>query len=158
MAQFGKDSKKVLYTVSEYLIMAAERTASRSRIPIAVPPWGGLRTDDEQNGYYLKKWSRVDGYIKKSKHQIEDLKGKAIALDLCALVKGKYNYNKERLIYINTLMGISFEELKKEGKIPKNVYLHQGMLWNPDDKKKEGLGWDRAHSELRSYPQTKIYV
>lgn len=158
MGNFGKDSERVLYTVSEYLIMAAERTAKRSRIPIAVPPWGGFRTDDYQNKLYLKKWSKADGYEKKSNHQKKDLKGKVIALDLCALVNGKYNFNKERLIYINTLMQISFEELKEEGKIPKDIFLHQGMFWTPNDKKKVGMGWDKPHSELRYYPQTKIYV
>ena len=158
MFNWGKQSKKTRDTVSEYLIMAANMTIAESRIDMAIPLWGGSRTDKEQNGYFNLKWSKADGYKIISNHQIKDEKGKAIALDICAWLNNKTNYNKERLVYIATLMNKNFDILKSEGKIPKNIYLHSGIFWKPDDKKKEGMGWDRAHHEIRNYPQTKIYV
>ena len=158
MFNWGKKSKKTLFTTSEYLVMAANMTIAESKIDMAIPPWGGSRTAKEQNGYFKIKWSRADGYKIISKHQIKNKKGKAIALDICAWLNSKTNYNKERLIYIATLMNKNFEILKSQGKIPKNKYLHSGIFWKPDDKNEEGMGWDRAHHEIRDYLQTKIYV
>ena len=82
-----------------------------------------------------------------------DAEGKAIALDLCAFLNGVFNFNFERLVYINTLFACTWDRLKREGKIPKDLYLIQGFLWSMDSNTKDGMGWDRPHNQISSHPQ-----
>jgi hypothetical protein len=159
MYKFGKESKKILNTVNKYLVMAAEKTIAESKIDISIPEWGGKRTADYQYSLYKKKWSKADGTVKKSKHQILDDEGKSKALDLCAFVNGEQNWNKERLVYIATLMIKNFDILKKEGKIPNDLHIHSGMFWKvKKGDEEDGFGFDRPHTQLSTTPQTNIFL
>ncbi len=151
MYKFGKKSKEVLDTVNKYLVMAAEETIKESKIDISIPEWGGLRTADYQYELYKKKWSKADGTVKKSNHQLKDSEGKSKALDLCAYYEGEQNWNKERLVYIAGIMLDSFETLKAKGRIPMDVYIHWGGFWKSKD---DGLGWDLPHFQTGTSNQT----
>lgn len=155
MFKFGKGSNKVLSTVSKYHQLCTNRMMKKTVIDISLPEWAGRRDCAYQNGLYLKKWSKADGYIKKSKHQILDKDGLCIAVDHSAYVDGEQNWNQGRLTYIGLLYIQCWEELKKEGKIPKNLYIHWGGFWKSkkDYKGKSGMGWDLPHKEIRNYPQ-----
>jgi len=150
MFKFSNRSNNILSTVNRYLQLCAEETIKESAIDISIPDWGGLRSDSYQNELYNDEWSTKDGYINKSYHQLKDTEGKSLALDLCAFVNGEINWNTERLVYISTLYRSVWDRLKREGKIPKKLYLHSGMLWT---NKKDEMGWDRPHQEIRNYPQ-----
>lgn len=158
MYAFGKSSVKVLNTVSKCLVMTAKATIAESKIDISIPEWGGLRSTDYQYTLYKKKWSKADGIVKKSKHQIKDDKGKSKALDLCAYFEGEQNWNKERLVYIAVLMIKNFDKLKEDGFIPDDLYLHSGIFWKPTKDTPDGLGWDKPHFELNSTEQTNIFI
>ncbi len=132
-------------TSRKYLSMCAERAISKSEIDISIPNWGGYRPDYYQHEMFLKKWSKVDGYQKKSMHQMTDEDGKCLALDLCAYVDGEQNWDKERLIYIHMLMVESWHELQQEGKIPKDRYLWWGGFWKDS--------WDKPHYYDKNYQQ-----
>jgi len=153
MYHFGTQSKEVLDTVSDYLVLTAELTISHSKMDISVPEWGGLRTAKYQNKLFNKEWSKADGYNKLSKHQLKDKDGKSLALDLCGYYKGEQTWNKGRLGYIAALMHTYFHYLKEVGRIPDNLHLHCGAFWTPSENDNDGIGWDAAHYELRSTPQ-----
>lgn len=154
MFKFGKNSNKILDTVNKYLKLSAETAIYNSKIDISIPEWGGLRTAKYQKELFDKGWSKADGINKISNHQLKDDEGKSMALDLCAYHKGEQNWNKERLVYIAVLMLESFEELQKQGIIPKDLYLHWGGFWK---SKSDGMGWDLPHFELRNKEQI-IYI
>ena len=154
MYKFSKESEKILETVNPFLQKAAKLTISRSKIDISIPKWGGFREADYQKELFDKGWSKADGYESKSNHQLKDEYGKSKALDLCAYYKGEQNWNKERLVYIAVHMLYAFEELKKLGKIPSDLYIHWGGYWSSDD---DSLGWDKPHFQISNKEQT-IYI
>ena len=154
MYKFGNSSKEVLKNVNKYLVLSAELAISKSHIDISIPEWGGLRTAEYQKELFDKKWSKADGTTNLSNHQRVGADGKCMALDLCAYYKSKQNWNKERLVYIAGLMLQSFEELKKEGKIPVYYQIHWGGFWKRSkNDPKESFGFDRPHFELSNKKQ-----
>jgi hypothetical protein len=158
MFKFGRGSYKILNTVNKWLILSAEATIAESKIDISIPEWGGYRTAEYQFKLFKKGWSRADGTQVKSKHQLKDEDNKSRALDLCAYFDGEQNWDKERLVYIATLMVSNFKRLKIEGKIPDNLHIHAGMFWQPNKSNLDGLGFDKPHFQVSSKPQVKIYV
>ena len=161
--KFGSSSLKILDTVNRYLALCAMETINKSKIDISIPEWGGLRDAEYQFSLYKKKWSKADGTNIKSKHQLVDDQGKSRALDLCAYHNGKQNWNTQRLSYIAGLMLSTFEELKgleyyDSRQIPSDVYIHWGGFWQPVNKNSDDLGFDLPHFQIRTTPQTKVYV
>ena len=152
---FGNLSKSRMHMVSDYLKLCANKALICSPVDFGVPQYGGLREDHVQNEIFLKKWSRCDGYKKKSFHQKKDSSGKGQALDLVPYITGiGFSYEAAgRFGIIGALMLEAWEELQEEGKIPKSLFLHWGGLWSNKDPKK--LGWDLAHFEIREYEQTE---
>lgn len=149
----GKTSIRRRSQVSDYLVLTSDRALLCSPVDFGVPDHGGAREDLEQNGIFKRGYSRADGFIKKSYHQIRDLFGKGQALDLVPYIPGVgFDYTAYgRFGVIGMLMLEAWEELQEEGRIPKGLYLHWGGLWKSRDGKK--LGWDMAHFEIRDYPQ-----
>ena len=158
MYTFGVKSLNILDTTSKYLQLCAKRTIKESKIDISIPEWGGLRDAEYQFKLYKKGWSKADGTNIKSNHQKMDAKGKSLALDLCAYHKGKQSWNGERLVYIAGLMLKNFKELKELKVVPDDLHLHWGGFWQPRKGNEEGLGFDLPHFEIRTLPQTKIFV
>jgi hypothetical protein len=58
--------KGVKQVLIDILIEASKDTP----YPFEIPPFGGMRTAEEQNGLFLRKASTKDGYNKKSNHQL----------------------------------------------------------------------------------------
>lgn len=151
--KYGRLSLSRRLGVSDYLIMASNRAISCSPVDFGVPQYGGVREDMLQNHIFKLGHSRADGFIKKSFHQIRDILGRGQALDLVPYIPGVgFDYTADgRFGIIGMLMLEAWEELKKEGRIPRVLCLHWGGLWKSEDGKK--LGWDMAHFEIRDYPQ-----
>lgn len=143
--QWGKTSKQLLGTVSKYLELTANRAILKSNIDMSIPYWGGRRDEDLQEEMYDNGWSQCDGKTKLSEHQILDKDGRSKALDICAFIKGKQEWPENVLIYFSHLMIESFEELKEEGHIPKDIYLHWGGFWKSFK--------DLPHYEIKDHPQ-----
>lgn len=151
--RLGRTSLRRRSDVSLYLVIASNRAILCSPVDFGVPLHGGAREDQEQNDIFKLGYSRADGFIKKSYHQIRDARGRGKALDLVPYIPGKgFEYTAYgRFGVIGMLMLEAWEELQDEGLIPKDIYLHWGGLWTSRDGKK--LGWDMAHYEIRNYPQ-----
>lgn len=67
MNQRSLDRLKGVKQVLIDILVAAHPT---SPYPYEIPPMGGIRTAEEQNGLFLRKASTKDGYNKKSNHQL----------------------------------------------------------------------------------------
>lgn len=150
---FGDFSQSRMHMVSEYLKKCAKKALLCSPIDFGVPMYGGLREAETQNELFKKKYSKCDGYKKKSYHQKKDANGMGQALDLVPYINGVgLTYDAPgRFGIIGTLMLEAWEELQESGDIPKNLHLHWGGLWSHSNPKT--LGWDMAHFEIRSYAQ-----
>lgn len=142
---FGETSSQILSTTSRYLQLTAKRAIMKSQVDISLAYWAGARTANMQADMYKKKWSKANGVDKLSLHQEKDDEGKSPALDLCAFIEGKLAWPKHVLRYLAALMIEAFNELKEEGHISENVYLHWGGYWKSFE--------DLPHFEIRSYPQ-----
>lgn len=153
--KLGKTSNRRRSGVSRYLNMTANRAIACSPIDFGVPYMGGKRTAEEQSKIFIDGCSSCDGYEKISNHQKTDKEGQGLALDLVPYVTGVgFDYNAgARFGIICMLMLEAWEELQDEGVIPKNLYLHSGALWR--NKKASSIGWDPAHYEIRTIPQTE---
>ncbi|MGD2113426.1 MAG: hypothetical protein PVG07_00125 [Acidobacteriota bacterium] len=152
---FGNTSQQRRKGVSRYLILASDRALMCSPVDFGVPMDGGVREASRQNWIFKQKWSKCDGYIKKSFHQKKDENGEGQALDLVPYIVGEgLCYDAlGRFGVIGMLMLEAWQELQEEGKVPKHLYLHWGGLWKK--KKNKSLGWDLAHFEIREYEQTE---
>ncbi len=151
--KFGKTSTGRKDTTSKYLQITANRALRCSPIDFGVPWMGGRRSVLEQKEIFDMGNSRCDGYDKISYHQQVDEDGNGKALDLVPYIPGTgFSYNAYgRFGIIGMLMLEAWEELKEEGKIPDNLYLHWGGFWR--NLKPEKLGWDLAHYEIRNAEQ-----
>lgn len=149
----GKSSTSRYLTTSNYIQLTVDRVIVCTPIDLGIPWMGGLRTSPEQHNIFLDGNSACDGYEKKSNHQRTDENGKCLAIDVVPYVVGVgFDYTAYgRFGIIGSLMLEAWEELKAEGKIPQNLYLHWGGFWT--NKKVGSLGWDMAHFEIREYEQ-----
>lgn len=71
------------------MVNVAHEAIKESPYEFQIPPFGGLRTAEEQHGLFLKKVSKCDGYKNKSYHQT----GKAF--DIFILINGKATWDKK---------------------------------------------------------------
>lgn len=79
--------KGVKQALIDILIEASKDTP----YPFEIPPFGGLRTAEDQHGLFLKKVSKCDGYTKLSAHQ------KGTAFDIFLLINGTASWDKDKL-------------------------------------------------------------
>lgn len=77
--------------VKQPLIDILIEAAKDSPYEFQIPPFGGIRTAEEQHGLFLKGVSKCDGYSKKSSHQ------NGTAFDIFIMYYGKADWDKERL-------------------------------------------------------------
>jgi hypothetical protein len=154
MFYLGKTSKRRIKGVSEYLVTALSEVLKLSPIDVTITWMGGFRTAGEQNEIFSRGASQLDGYEKKSYHQSGG------AVDIAPYVNGEISNTKEHALIVAYYMILSFELLKKEKRIPKDIYLHCGIFWGDKDLDNDGflteqdkLGWDARHFELRPYSQ-----
>jgi peptidoglycan L-alanyl-D-glutamate endopeptidase CwlK len=103
--------KGVKQVLIDILIEASKDTP----YPFEIPPFGGLRTAEDQHGLFLKKVSKCDGYNTKSEHQ------KGTAFDIFLLINGTASWDKEKL----TKVARHIQEVAKD----KNIKLTWGGDW-----------------------------
>lgn len=103
--------------VKQVLINIAIEASKNSPYEFQIPPFGGLRTAEEQHGLFLKGVSKLDGYNKKSYHQT----GKAF--DIYLMINGKASWDKAKL----TKVARHIQEVSKVHKII--------LTWGGDWKK-----------------------
>ena len=159
MYKFGAKSTERMYGVNKYLTETAEEALDFARNDMTVPWMGGVRTAEEQKDIYNRGYTKADGYKKVSYHQ------SGFALDIVPYINGAQDYEAERefLSFANIMLTL-FNYRKIIGEIPKNIYLHWGGFWGAKDNNGDGLlasiedktGWDKAHYELRNYPQKRV--
>jgi len=77
--------------VKQVLIDILIEASKDSPYPFEIPPFGGLRTAEDQHGLFLKKVSKCDGYNTKSEHQ------KGTAFDIFLLINGTASWDKAKL-------------------------------------------------------------
>lgn len=154
MFYLGKTSKRRSKGIVEIMMLIVYRFLEISIIDVTVTWMGGKRTAEQQNEIFERGASQRDGYKKESYHQ----SGKAI--DLAAYFLGKISNTKEHALTVAYYMIEAYTQLKSEGKIPENIYLHCGIFWGDKDLDGDGfltaqdkIGWDGRHFEIRNKPQ-----
>lgn len=92
--KFSQRSLMRLEGVDERLQKIMNHAIVRTKVDFGIPPYGGVRTEKEQNLLYKEGKSKADGYEKLSRHQL----GKAV--DVYAYVDGKASWEEEHLAMI----------------------------------------------------------
>lgn len=141
MFKFSKKSKQRMEGVHPELIAVFEEAIKRSPIDFGIPEHGGVRKDEEQNELFLQGKSKVDGFERKGKHQIQS-DGFGHALDVFAYVAGKASWSKVHLGIIAGVILSTAKEMKNAGKI--SINLRWGGTFGSD----EFNGWDFPHFEI----------
>jgi hypothetical protein len=149
----GKSSRRRKSTISRYLQLTVDRTMPCLPFDAGIPWAGGWRGAPMQNGIFKEGHSGCDGYKNLSYHQKKGSDGKGLAVDVVPYIRGiGFDYNAHgRFGMIAAMMLEAWEELKEEGVIPRELYLHWGGFWK--NKTPSSLGWDLAHYEIRGYEQ-----
>jgi hypothetical protein len=158
MNSLSNRSIKNMDGVSPYLQMTIIRAISISPVDFGVLETGGERTASMQYNIFKEGFSKCDGYEKLSYHQSGN------ALDKVPYIGGKYTWsNKQAFIDIYYAWREAEALLRKLNMIPDDIFFHHGLFWNWKDIDGDGiieitdkLGWDAAHTEIRSYPQKNI--
>ena len=124
MFKFSKNSLDVLKTVDGRLQALTYAVLANSNYDFGIPSTGGLRTAEEQNALYKKKWSQLDGYNKKSYHQT----GKAI--DIFIITDGLADYKSiDKYRHVAFLFKKYFKLFKSLGIFPENSSITWGGDW-----------------------------
>jgi len=120
--KLSKRSYKNLNGVNSILIAILTESIKNSPYDFGVPNTGGLRSAKTQNKLYRKGASKLDGYIRKSKHQAK-ADGTSHAFDIYAYVNGKASWKTEYLTAIaNHILFVAKTEF--------NVNLKWGGHWS----------------------------
>lgn len=116
MYKLSERSEKRLEGIDPILIEIVKESIKESPYDFGIPAFGGLRTAEEQNGLFMKKVSKCDGYKNKSYHQ----SGKAF--DIYAYINGKATWEKRYYMPIaRHIQKIALEKF--------NVKLQWGGDW-----------------------------
>lgn len=91
---FSEKSLERMRGVDDRLVEVMRYALSISEIDFGIPPYGGIRTEEEQALLYSQGKSKADGIKRKSKHQ----EGKAV--DVYAYVDGKASWDEDHLTHI----------------------------------------------------------
>lgn len=131
MFVWGSKSKNRREGVHPYLILVTERALAKCKVHDQSVQWrGGVRSDEEQRELFKKKVSKVDGYVKKSKHQIDRRTGYGHAIDIApvgvdmpsldAMVRGKMVAHAGFREFAASMFKC-WSELKQEKKVKGNL-------------------------------------
>lgn len=158
MNYLGKTSKRRIKDINEYLKLVLATYFKLTDVDITIPWMGGKRTDVQQNNIFLKGYSKADGYIKLSYHQSGN------AVDAAPYRNGGISKDRNDVLTVVKYMIDAFNELKLQGLISDDLYLHSGLFWGDKDLDGDGFlteqdkfGWDSRHFELRTKPQLNTY-
>lgn len=91
MSSLNQKSLDRLKGVKQVLIDILIEASKYSPYEFQIAPFGGLRTAEEQNGLFLKKASKCDGYKNISEHQ------KGTAFDIFLMINGAASWDKDKL-------------------------------------------------------------
>lgn len=91
---FGVKSRERMKGVHPDLIKVLELAIIITKVDFGIPPYGGLRTAEQQRHLFVGGKSNADGYTNKSYHQT----GRAI--DVYAYVNGKASWQKPHLTMV----------------------------------------------------------
>jgi len=100
---FSQTSLDRMKGVDQRLIDIAHKALSISAVDFGIPQYGGIRTGKEQGWLYSEEKTKLDGLVKRSKHQ------DGLALDVFAYVDGKASWKEEHL----TAVADAFKESAK---------------------------------------------
>jgi len=128
--KFSKRSSELLDTISPELALVMREAINSSPIDFGIPPFGGMRTAEQQHELYLAGKSKCDGYKIKSKHQSGN------AVDVFAYVNGKASWSD---VHLGMIAGVVLSEAARLG-----VELTWGGTFGSDNFN----GWDKPHFEL----------
>jgi len=135
---FGDTSLKRLEGVHPSLVLALKRAIKESKVDFGIA--SGVRTSWEQREKYEKGLSELDGYKKKSKHQIQE-DGYGHAVDIYIWdgenKKGVFDYTKE-----NGWMWLEVGRAILRASRLLGVPITWGLTFNI------GNGYDVGHFEL----------
>jgi hypothetical protein len=140
MNKLNQRSLDRLKGVKQVLIDILNEAIKTSPYEFQIPPFGGLRTAEEQHGLFLKKTSTKDGYNRKSNHQF------GMAVDIF-LPKEAKMWDAEKLEKVaRHIQGIALDNHK--------IKVYWGGDWDNDgltraqgDKDEKFI--DYPHLELR---------
>ena len=127
---FSKKSLDRLNQVDTRLQELMQGAIAISPIDFGIPEYGGLRTEEEQQGLYKKGLSKCDGYKIKSLHQTGN------AIDLYAYVDGKASWDQ---VHLAIIAGVVLGEAKR---------MNLNVRWGGTFGSKIFKGWDMPHFEL----------
>jgi peptidoglycan L-alanyl-D-glutamate endopeptidase CwlK len=122
----NKRSLDRLAGIKPILIQILIEAAKDSPYLFEIPPFGGIRTAEEQNGLFLKHASKCDGYNKISEHQ------KGTAFDIFLLIDNKASWDKPALKK-------TMYHIKEVARFDFATELELGCDW----------GWDYPHAEIK---------
>lgn len=136
--KFSKNSKKNIKGVRKSIIEMVERVLKKSEHDFGIPPYGGLRTAQEQNNLFHQrpKVTQIDGFKKKSYHQSGNAVDIFIYDEHGACWDCLHKYKD-----VADLMKIEFDLMKGEGKFEE----HENLRWGGDWTRFK----DRPHFEVR---------
>jgi len=132
MGEFKLSQKSMsnLNGVDNRLIELALRSISKSPIDFGIPPYGGLRTSEDQNKLFITGKSKCDGYDKKSNHQT------GLAFDVYAYIDRAATWDK---IHLAIVAGVILSEANQMG---------LNIRWGGTFGSNIFHGWDYPHFEI----------
>jgi len=118
--------------VHPILVTMAEKALAESPVDFGVIKNGGFRTAEEQHELFLKKRSKLDGFIQISHHQLGN------AIDLVPYIDGKFTWSDRKAFeQINAVVLKVWKEMKVRG-----VQLTWGGSWE--------TFYDPAHYQIKN--------
>jgi len=129
---FGKKSLERMEGVNSDLIKVVKKALEISEkrgkrgVDFIIPPYGGLRTAEEQNELYKKGRSKLDGFKKESYHQSGN------ALDVVPYVDGAPSWDYDELMKVAVCMLQAANDL--------GIHITWGGSWTN--------GWDAPHYQV----------
>ncbi len=114
--KLSKRSEQRLKGVNPILVKVVRRALEITKVDFGIPPYGGLRTEAQQNALFNARKSTKDGIYRRSKHQSGN------AVDVFAYVDGKASWDTDDLTHVATAMLAAASEM--------GVALKWGGHWN----------------------------
>lgn len=136
--QFGNRSKTKLASCHQDLQLIAEESLKVSMVDFGVSE--GHRSVEKQLEYFNTGKSKIDGIIKKGKHNYQP----SMAFDFYAYVKGKPKlaFNTTYLVYLMGVITATANRLLNEGRISHKI--RSGYNWDGDGE----IGTDQRFQDI----------
>lgn len=141
MYSFGKTSLERLNTCHNDLILIMKEAISISNIDFGISE--GYRSVEDQQKYFKEGKSKIDGIIKKGKHNYSP----SLAVDIFPVINGSPNWENEHLSYLAGIIHAVSVILLRQAKISHKI--RWGGNWNMDGTILIDQSFDdRPHFEL----------